>query len=93
MVATPAIRAVIRDDKVHQIYSLMQAGKKHGMQTMNDALYQAYMSREVAKEDCVRVSPNPSEFLRSIGETPIEEQVIGEVEAGESEVRQGPRRL
>ena len=59
MIATPAIRAVIRDDKVHQIYSLMQAGKKHGMQTMNDALYQAYMGREVTKEDCLRVSPNP----------------------------------
>jgi twitching motility protein PilT len=79
MVSTPAIRAVIRDDKVHQIYSLMQAGKKHGMQTMNDSLYQAYMSRAVAKEDCVRVSPNASEFLRAIGETPMEEQVIGEV--------------
>ncbi len=76
MVATPAIRAVIRDDKVHQIYSLMQAGKKHGMQTMNDSLYQLYMSREVAKDECLRVSPNPSEVLRSIGETPMEEQAI-----------------
>ena len=38
MICTPAIRAVIRDEKIHQIYSLMQAGKKHGMQTMNDAL-------------------------------------------------------
>ncbi|HEY3934225.1 MAG TPA: type IV pilus twitching motility protein PilT [Gemmatimonadales bacterium] len=78
MVATPAIRAVIRDDKVHQIYSLMQAGKKHGMQTMNDSLYQAYMGREVAKEDCIRVSPNASEFLRAIGETPMEEGAITE---------------
>ena len=76
MVATPAIRAVIRADKVHQIYSLMQAGKKHGMQTMNDALYQLYMSREVTKDECLRVSPNPNEFLRSIGETPMEEQAI-----------------
>lgn len=79
MVATPAIRAVIRDDKVHQIYSLMQAGKKHGMQTMNDALYQLYMSREVARDEAVRVSPNISEFLRAIGETPIEEQAIASV--------------
>ncbi len=76
MVATPAIRAVIRDDKVHQIYSLMQAGKKHGMQTMNDSLYQLYMSREVTRDECLRVSPNPSEFMRAIGETPIEEQAI-----------------
>ena len=76
MIATPAIRAVIRDDKVHQIYSLMQAGKKFGMQTMNDSLYQLYMSREVTKDECLRVSVNPSEFLRAIGETPMEEQAI-----------------
>jgi len=79
MVATPAIRSVIRDDKVHQIYSLMQAGKKHGMQTMNDALYQAYTSRLVSKEECIRVSPNAPEFLRAIGESPMEEQAIAEV--------------
>ena len=41
MVATPAIRALIRDDKIHQIYSAMQAGKKFGMQTMADALFAA----------------------------------------------------
>jgi twitching motility protein PilT len=76
LVATPAIRAVIRDDKVHQIYSLMQAGKKHGMLTMNDSLYQLYMSREIVRDEALRVSPNPSEFLRSIGETPMEEQAI-----------------
>jgi twitching motility protein PilT len=73
MVATPAIRALIRDDKVHQIYSAMQAGKKHGMQTMNDALYQLYMSREVTSDECLRVSPEPNEFLRLIGEKPMDE--------------------
>ena len=56
LVVTPAIRALIRDDKIHQIYSAMQSGKKFGMQTMNDALYQLYMSREVAQDECVRVS-------------------------------------
>ena len=49
LVVTPAIRALIRDDKIHQIYSSMQAGKKYGMQTMNDALYQLYMTREVTR--------------------------------------------
>ncbi|HEU4800084.1 MAG TPA: type IV pilus twitching motility protein PilT [Gemmatimonadales bacterium] len=73
MVATPAIRAQIRDDKVHQIYGSMQAGKKHGMQTMNDALYQLYMGREVTQEECLRVSPEPNEFLRAIGEKPMDE--------------------
>jgi twitching motility protein PilT len=68
LVATPAIRALIRDDKVHQIQSSMQAGKKHGMQTLNDSLYQLYMNREVALEDCLRATPEPNEFLRMIGE-------------------------
>jgi twitching motility protein PilT len=68
MVCTPAVRACIRDDKVHQIYSILQAGKKHGMQTMNDALHQLYMQREVALEDCLRASSDPNEFLRMVGE-------------------------
>jgi twitching motility protein PilT len=80
MVATPAIRALIRDDKVHQIYSAMQAGKKFGMQTMNDALYQAYVQRLVTKDECLRAAPDKNEFLRMIGEKPIEEQAIQQVE-------------
>jgi len=76
MVATPAIRALIRDDKIHQIYSSMQSGKKHGMQTMNDALYQLYTNKEVTQEECERVSHDPTEFLRMIGVTPMEEQDI-----------------
>src|SRR5262252_9559495 len=68
MVCTPAIRALIRDDKVHQITSSMQAGKKFGMQTMNDALYVHYMQREVTLEECLRATSEPSEFLRMVGE-------------------------
>src|SRR6476469_9009839 len=70
LVVTPAIRALIRDDKIHQIYSMMQSGKKHGMQTMNDALYNLYMSKEVALEECLRASHDPNEFLRMIGQDP-----------------------
>ena len=77
MVATPAIRALIRDDKIHQIYSAMQSGKKFGMQTMNDALYQLYTSREVSQEECERVSSDPKEFLRMIGVTPLEDEGMG----------------
>ncbi len=68
MMATPAIRALIRDQKVHQIYSAMQAGKKYGMQTLNDALYSLYMRDEVALEDLMRVSSDPTELKRMIGE-------------------------
>ena len=78
LVVTPAIRALIRDDKVHQIQSSMQAGKKYGMQTLNDSLYQLYMNREVVLEDCLRSTPEPNEFLRMIGEpVPGEEDKPG----------------
>jgi twitching motility protein PilT len=87
MVCTPAIRALIRDDKVHQIYSSMQAGKKHGMQTLNDALYQLYMQRDVVKEECLRVSSDPNEFLRMIGEAPLDDMnAVAATAAGASKV-------
>lgn len=68
MVATPAVRATIRDDKIHQIYSIMQAGKKHGMQTMNDALAQLVIAGDVAKDDALKRSTDPQELLRLLGE-------------------------
>ena len=56
MVATPAIRNMIRDDKVHQIPSAMQAGGKYGMQTMDQALARLVktgrITRELALERC-----------------------------------------
>jgi twitching motility protein PilT len=73
LVVTPAIRALIRDDKIHQVYSMMQSGKKHGMQTMNDALYGLYQAKDVSEEECLRVSSDPNEFLRMIGKTPQDE--------------------
>jgi twitching motility protein PilT len=67
LVCTPAIRALIREDKIHQIYSMMQSGKKYGMQTMNDSLYLLYMAREVTWEDIVRASTDPIELARMCG--------------------------
>jgi len=68
MMCTPAIRAVIRDEKIHQIYSLMQAGKKHGMQTMNDALQMLYVKGEVTLEEALKRSSDQPELLRAVGE-------------------------
>ena len=73
LVVTPAIRALIRDNKIHQINSSMQSGKKFGMQTLNDSLYNLYMSREVVLDECLRVSGDQNEFLRMIGEAPLED--------------------
>jgi twitching motility protein PilT len=73
LVVTPAIRALIRDDKIHQIYSMMQSGKKYGMQTMNDSLYNLYMSKAVALEEVLRASHDQAELMRMIGIVPENE--------------------
>ena len=73
LIVTPAIRALIRDDKIHQILSMMQSGKKFGMQTLNDALYTLYMSRQVTVDECLRATSDPNEFLRMIGMPPLDE--------------------
>lgn len=62
MVATPAIRALIRDEKEHQIYSMIQSGQKYGMQTMNQALYNLYVKRLITLETAFDYSPNIEEF-------------------------------
>ena len=67
LIITAAIRALIRDDKIHQIYSMMQSRKKHGMQTMNDALYALYVTRQVSFEECARASHDPVELARMCG--------------------------
>jgi twitching motility protein PilT len=53
LVCTQAIKAVIREGKIHQIYSLMQAGQKYGMQTMNQALLQAVLDKHLSSEDAL----------------------------------------
>ncbi|MBA2565322.1 MAG: type IV pilus twitching motility protein PilT [Gemmatimonadetes bacterium] len=67
LVITNAIRSLIRDDKVHQIYSLMQAGQKHGMLTMNQSLYAHVLSREVSEEEAIRRSNEPDDLVRMMG--------------------------
>jgi len=68
MVCTPAIRATIRDDKIHQIYGLMQAGQKFGMQTMNQALFDATIKGDISTEEAMRRSSDPEELSKMLGE-------------------------
>jgi twitching motility protein PilT len=57
LVPTPAIRNLIRDDKIHQIYSSMQAGQeKVGTQTMNQALATLRMNRQISLETALAAS-------------------------------------
>src|SRR5216110_438607 len=55
LIPTPAIRNLIRDDKVHQIYSSMQTGQeKFGMQTMNQSLATLYQKRLITLEAALK---------------------------------------
>jgi twitching motility protein PilT len=68
MVCTPAIKALVRDDKVHQIYGLMQAGQKHGMQTMNQSLHQAVVNKWITMDEALSRSSDVAELLQMLGE-------------------------
>jgi twitching motility protein PilT len=67
MVPNPAIRNLIRDDKVHQIYSTMQTGQeKAGMQTMNQSLATLYQKRLVTLETAMSASSLKEELEQMI---------------------------
>jgi len=67
MVPTPAIRNLIREDKVHQIYSSMQAGQeKLGMQTMNQCLATLYMSGQITLDTALSASSLKEELMEMI---------------------------
>ena len=63
MLPTPAIRNLIREDKIHQIYSSMQTGQeKLGMQTMNQSLATLYQKKQVTLEVALSASSNKEEL-------------------------------
>ena len=63
MVPTPGIRNLIREDKIHQIYSAMQTGQeKMGMQTMNQSLATLYQKKQVTLETALKASSNRDEL-------------------------------
>jgi len=69
MVPNSAIRAMIRDDKVHQLYSAMQVGQeKFGMQTMNQSLAALYKRRLITLDDAMGRSGNTEELRNLIGQ-------------------------
>jgi len=64
LVANPAIRNLIRDDKIHQIYGTMQTGQeKFGMQTMNQALARLVEKRLVTRDNAFATSSNRDELI------------------------------
>jgi twitching motility protein PilT len=64
LIATPAIRNLIRDDKIHQIYGTMQMGQeKFGMQTMNQSLARLVEKRVISRDTAFNTSSNRDELI------------------------------
>jgi twitching motility protein PilT len=64
LIPTPAVRNLIREEKIHQIYSAMQTGTESGMQTMNQALFDLYQKQLVSHEEIFSRTMDPKELLR-----------------------------
>jgi twitching motility protein PilT len=67
LVPTPAVRNLIREAKTHQIYSVLQTGASHGMQTMDSALAQLVRAGKVNRQLAESRAHAPEEFRRLIG--------------------------
>jgi twitching motility protein PilT len=66
MIATPAVRNLIREEKVHQIYSALQTGTDLGMQTMNQALANLYRKGKVKYQEVMDRTTDPRDLERQI---------------------------
>ena len=65
LVPTQAVRNLIQEDKIHQIYSMMQTGQeRHGMQTMNQALVDLYKREIISSQVARAFTPHPEELSR-----------------------------
>jgi len=94
MVPNPAIRNLIREDKVHQIYSSMQTGQlKFGMQTFNQSLSELVLKGDITQDAAVGYSSNPDELRelinRGIGTTNMAPQGQNQAKGGGSSVLGG----
>jgi twitching motility protein PilT len=67
LIPNSAVRNLIREDKIHQVYSAMQSGQdKFGMQTFNQALATAYFQKQVSLEVALQRSSHPEELQEMI---------------------------
>jgi twitching motility protein PilT len=72
LIPNSAVRNQIRENHIHHIYSIMQAGQaKHGMQTMNQALFNLYQKRIISKGNALGRSTYPEELANMIQNTQV----------------------
>jgi twitching motility protein PilT len=67
LVPTPAVRNLIREGKTHQIYSVLQTGGQHGMQTMDAALVELVRAGKITRQLAESRAHSPEELRRLLG--------------------------
>lgn len=65
MIANAAVKSLIREDKAHQIYSIIQTGGELGMSTMNQSLYELYRRGLITYEDALSHTNDPEDLKRT----------------------------
>jgi twitching motility protein PilT len=71
MIATPGIRNMIREAKTHQIYSAIQTGQKHGMQTMDQSLAELYRRGAISLETAMSRAIDVSDLQQLLQKTAV----------------------
>lgn len=69
MICNPAIRALVRDNKAHQIMSIIQTGGSLGMRTMNQSLFELYRSGTITYEHAIEHCHDEADFARLMERT------------------------
>lgn len=64
LLSNPALRSLIRESKIHQVYSVMQTSQKEGMKTMNQALYELYQRKLISYEEAFARTTDPDDLAR-----------------------------
>lgn len=66
LVATSAVKNLIREDKIYQIPSILQAGGTEGMQTLDQDLQRLLMQGNILRDDAIQIADNPEVFARGL---------------------------
>ena len=72
LICTPAVRNLIREGKTYQIPSVMQTGKKYGMQCLDDALYEMLQRRQISSEDAYTNCIEKQKFVKFLRKPPAD---------------------
>ena len=85
LIPNSAIRNLIREDKIHQIYSMMQTGSdKYGMMTLNQSLAELYRQRKITLETAMTISQNIEELKDLVGHR----EVLAGMQSADAAARQ-----